>query len=230
MSSHEKSDCHKYYGKYYILYKIGKNIPSIIDRVLSVCNKKIRWSKANVSNKLPVYLIPIDTKFEDINNYIYRVSTDISASNKYYLATMHNNKIYVVDKSFNNYLLVSYNEKTINSQFFIPPTQETFSLLPDSNIYMVGTPNNVVDGEDNFSSYVGSIFGTTSTTQFPENETQQNQPNRIQKLRTSDDLTGVFKNNQENSNSMTWLIIFLIILFLVVVGIIIYFNFIKNIN
>jgi len=228
MSSHEKSDCSKYYGKFYILYKIGRNIPSIIDRVLSVCNKKIRWSKANVSNKLPVYLIPIETKFEDLNNYIFRNSTDISPSNKYYLATTRDNKIYVIDRSYNNYLLVAYNEKTINSQFLISPTQETFSLLPDSNIYMVGTPNTVIDGEDDFSPYIGSLFGPTASIELAENETQQELPTRVQKLRRTDELTGVFKNNEESSNNMVWLFIFLILLFFIIIGIIVYFNVIRK--
>lgn len=229
MSSFEKSDCHKYYGKYFIMYKIGRNIPSIIDRVLSVCNKKLRWSKANVSNKMPVYLIPIDTKYEDLENYIQRISTDISESNKYYLATMYNNKVYVIDRSFNNYLLVPYNEKTINSQFIIPANQETFSLLPETNIYMVGTPNNIVDGEDNFSSYIGPIFGATSSNQVPENETQQNLPTRVDNLITNDSLTGVFKSTEEDSNNnMIILLIFLIILFLIVIGIIIYFTVYKK--
>lgn len=230
MTSIYKQDCYKYYGKFYIMYKIGTNIPSIIDRVLSICNNKLRWSKANVTNKLPIYLIPIDTKYEEINNYIYRNSTEISSSNKYYMATMHNNKVYVIDKSYNNYSLVPYHEKTINSQFTIPTNQETFQLIPNTNIYLVGTPNNTINGEDDFSSYSGSIFGPSSSNQFPETNVQQNLPNRIEKLRTSEALTGVFKTNTENNNNnnMIFLYIFLFLLFIIVFGIILYFIFYKK--
>lgn len=224
-----------YYGKFFIMYSIGKNIPSIIDRTLSICDKKLRWAKANITNKLPIYLIPIETKYDEIYNSIFKEITEQSVTNTYYLATIHKNKVYVIDKSFNNYLLVHYSEKTINSQFLIPPDQETFTLLPNSNIYMVGNPTEIVNGESDFSSYKGSIYFSTSAPVDTSEEVQQQQ--RIQTFSNDDVLTGVFKNNKEEKikenkisketteeSNMMFLYIFLIIIFIIVIiGLVIYF-------
>ena len=216
-----------YYGKFFIMYRIGRNIPSIIDRTLSICDKKLRWSKANITNKLPIYLIPIETKYDDLNDVIFKEMIEISPSSTYYLATVHNNKIYVIDKSFNNYSLVPYSEKTINSQFIIPPNQETFALVPNTNIYMVGNPKELSNGESDFSSYKGSVFMFTATEPVENLQASDVILQKIEKFRNGDSLTGVFKNTEEsdNNNSMMILLyVFLVIIFLaIIIGLVIYF-------
>jgi len=226
-----------YYGKYFIMYSIGKNIPSIIDRTLSICDKKLRWAKANITNKLPIYLIPIETKYDEVYDNIFKDIIQQSVTNTYYLATIHKKKVYVIDKSFNNYLLVPYSEKTINSQFIIPPDQETFALLPNTNIYMVGNPSEITNGESDFSSYKGSIYFSNSVVSDTAEGAQQQE--RIQTFSNDDVLTGVFKNSKNNKNikenkisketsdessNFMFLYIFLIIIFvIVIIGIVIYF-------
>jgi len=216
-----------YYGKFFIMYKIGVNIPSIIDRTISVCNEKLTWSKANITNKLPVFLVPSNVKFEDVRSFLFKNSIEYSPDNQYYLATVHNGKVYVVNKVYGIYSISEFNQRSVNSLFEISPDATTYQIIPSMNAYFIGDPKEIVNGNSDFSEYQGSLFISNDINQATqEQETQLNE--RIQRLQDTfpkkevEDEVDIVKPVKKSFTSSPWFIALIILLILIVIFLVVF--------
>jgi len=110
-----------YIGNYYVMYNIGQNIPSLLDRTLIKC-EKVYWYRPNVGNKLPVFFIPVEiTNMDIIKQLPYK--NIISPSNKYYLATIENGHVLVIYKGMDeSFYSDHWSNRTASMIYTILPT------------------------------------------------------------------------------------------------------------
>jgi len=146
-----------YLGNFYVMYNIGTNIPSLLDRVLIKC-ERIYWYKPTVSNKLPVFLIPIEISDQEPAKLIPFQSV-LSPSDTYYIATIHDGHIYVIYKLLDeNFDFTLWSQKTASMRYKIDRNATTFQKIPSLGVYFIGEPNKPITNMDNYSTYRGPLF------------------------------------------------------------------------
>jgi len=229
----ESKHTDEYYGKFFIMYKIGVNIPSIIDRTISVCNNRLSWAKANITNKLPVFLVPSNVKFEDIKSFIFKDSIEYSPDNQYFLATIYHGKVYVLNKVYGIYSISEFNQRSVNSLFEISPDATTYQIIPSLNAYFIGDPKVIVNGNSDFSEYQGSLFISNDINQATqEQETQLNE--RIQRLQDTfpkkqvEETFNIIKPIKKSFTSSPWFIFLIILFILVIIFLVVFFLMRRN--
>lgn len=200
-----------YLGNFYVMYNIGNNIPSMLDRVLIKC-ERIYWYKPTVSNKLPVFLVPVElTNQESIK--VIPFQSVLSPSDTYYLVTLHEGNLYVIYKLLDeNFDFVLFSQKTANMQYKIDRNATTFQKIPSLGVYFIGEPNRPITNLDNYSTYRGSLFAPNDNITPLQN---------VQPLMKQSNNKVLKKETKTNTNMYLWVFIALIVLIVIIVLIVV---------
>lgn len=188
------------------MYNIGNKLPGLMDRVLIRCKDVLWWKPVNI-NKLPIFFIPVEiTKVEEVKKLPY--NNKISPSNKYYLGTLIKGEPYVIYKWLDEtYKSETFADRTKSMQYNIEPSTITFEKIPFLNIYLIGQPNKVINENDDYSSYYGSVFNfmpvikpSTNQNSDIDNNTSTNTPNTAVNENIINNTNTNLTNTGENGN------------------------------